>query len=53
MPKPKRTPKLDMPEMIPDTPENVAKAITRTRPPRGGWSYLKKSKRSKNKRRKK
>lgn len=44
MSKPKRTPKLKMPAMIPDTPENVAKAMTTTPPPKDGWAYLKQSK---------
>ena len=31
-----------MPEPIPDTPENVAKAIMK-RPPKKVWNYLKKA----------
>ena len=32
-----------MPELIPDTPENVAKALLSTPPvPEGAWEYLKK-----------
>ena len=29
-----------MPDLIPDTPENIAKAILR-RPPKKDWNYLK------------
>lgn len=39
--KPKRgRPPLPMPEPIPDTPENIARAIMR-RPPKRDWDYLK------------
>ena len=41
MAKAKRKPRGEMPEMIPDTPQNVARAILRTRPPKCGWKYLK------------
>ena len=38
----------DMPEPIPDTPENVAKAILSTPPKKEGeWEYLKESPKSK------
>ena len=34
-----------MPELIPDTPENIARAVlTSPRVPPGGWRYLKKPK---------
>ena len=36
--RPKR--KLEMPEKIPDTPENLAKIIMK-RPPKKNWRYLK------------
>ena len=35
-----RPPKLVMPDPIPDTPENIARAILR-RPPKEEWDYLK------------
>ncbi len=38
-----RPPKYPMPEPIPDTPENVARAILNTKPkPDSEWEYLKK-----------
>ena len=37
----KREPYYPMPEQIPDTPENIARAVTRTRPPKDGWAYEK------------
>ena len=35
----KGRPAREMPEPIPDTPENVAKALV-TQPPKREWSYL-------------
>lgn len=35
----KRKPFYPMPSTIPDTPENIARAVTRTRPPEDGWAY--------------
>ena len=33
-----------MPEPIPDTPENIARAVLKSpRTPHGGWKYLKKA----------
>ena len=33
----------EMPELIPDTPENIARAVLTSPPePEGGWAYLKK-----------
>ena len=46
-------PPLPMPDPIPDTPENVARALFKTPPnPPGGWNYLKehKAKKRRNKR---
>ena len=40
----KREPFYPMPPMIPDTPENIARAVTRTRPPKDGWAYEKEHK---------
>ena len=37
----KREPYYPMPPQIPDTPENIARAVTRTRPPKDGWAYEK------------
>lgn len=38
-------PSKPMPEPIPDTPENVARALMKTKPKsEGDWDYLKKSK---------
>ena len=37
--KSKREPKYPMPPMIPDTPENIAQAVTWTRPSKDGWAY--------------
>ena len=34
-----REPFYPMPDMIPDTPENIARAVTRMRPPKDGWAY--------------
>ena len=43
-PRPRGRPvKNQMPEPIPDTPENVARAIMQ-RPPKKDWDYLKKDK---------
>ena len=39
--KPLGRPPKPMPEQIPDTPENVAKALMNT-PPKKDWDYLKK-----------
>ena len=40
--KPRGRPPLPMPEPIPDTPENVAKAVLNTRPKkRDEWQYIK------------
>ena len=38
--KPRGRPPRPMPEPIPDTPENIARAIMR-RPPKRDWDYLK------------
>ena len=38
--KPRGRPAKPMPELIPDTPENIAKAIMRG-PPAKEWDYLK------------
>ena len=47
-PKRGRPPVYDMPEPIPDTPENVAKAILATPPKQDDeWEYLKESPKSK------
>ena len=35
----KRDPYYPMPPMIPDTPENIARAVMRPRPPKDGWAY--------------
>ena len=33
---------LKMPELIPDTPENIARAVITSPPvPKGGWKYMK------------
>ena len=33
---------LKMPDLIPDTPENIARAVlTSPKKPKGGWKYLK------------
>ena len=37
----KRKPRCEMPEMIPDTPQNVARAVLRTRPSKDGWKRMK------------
>ena len=42
--KPRGRPPLPMPEPIPDTPENIARAIMR-RPPKRDWDYLKRASR--------
>ena len=34
----KREPFYPMPPMILDTPENIARAVTRPRPPKDGWA---------------
>ena len=34
-----------MPKLIPDTPENIARAIMRG-PPKKGWLYLKKNRKA-------
>ena len=40
-----RPPVYDMPELIPDTPENVARIFMGSPPtPPGGWQFLKKKK---------
>ena len=40
--RPMGRPPLPMPDPIPDTPENVARALFNTPPtPEGGWDYLK------------
>ena len=40
-----RPPKLEMPDRIPDTPENVAKAVLNTPPKkREDWDFIKRSK---------
>ena len=37
--KPGRPPELEMPDLIPDTPENIARACMK-RPPKREWDYL-------------
>ena len=45
---------MPMPEPIPDTPENVARALFNTPPtPDGGWDYLKEHKARKRRRERK
>lgn len=41
MTKMKRKPRYEMPAMILDTPENVARALMSAPPPPDGWEYLK------------
>lgn len=36
----KREPFYPMPRMIPDTPENIVRAVTRTPSPKDGWAYV-------------
>lgn len=47
MAKANRKPRYEMPEMIPDTPQNAARAVLRTRPPKDDWKRLKEAKNKK------